>query len=284
MNKRKTQILYLVLFFVTLILFLYVLFPEDKVNRHLSNTVRQLFPDYAVSISASRPSLPVALKLTDVSVERTGEEIFRLQTIKIGRPVLSLFSPGQSYRINAKAYGGAIEGMITTKQANTATAMNADFRLSQVEIQDIPLIAQRYDHEVPATLSGTLTYDNTQTPGRGTINLHVSDITVPVSILNFKLGDLHFADVTIEGTLNQQDLSITRCEAKGNQASTALSGVIVLKMPADNSLLSLSGTLEPHHELLTKIPRNILPMDQMGSKGLPFTISGTFKKPFFSFR
>ena len=284
MKKHIVLISYTAVFILSLLFFLYHLFPEEKVNRHLIYSFGQMLPDYQFDINNSRFSLPVALKLFDVSVTKSDNDIFEAASLKIGRPVLSLFLPGQSFFIKAGVYGGKLGGTVTRKENESGHNTRADFKLSGIQIGEWPVLNQLTNGDISGVLNGKISYDDEKTADADNVKLHLTDLTIPFDLPFLEMGDIRFSDAVIEGNLNGQEFLMKKCEAKGKMANAQLSGGINFRDPIDDSILNISGIIQPHHDLLKKIPIGMFSKSRTAGKGLPVTISGTFEKPVFELR
>ncbi len=282
MNKRHTWLLYALTLLITVIFFVFYLFPGEKIEKHVRLTFVRAFPEFELSIEKTRPALPLGIGLSGVKVIREDNAVFETDFVKIGFPIGSVFSGKTSFSFNGKVYGGKANGTIDVME-NAARA-TAEVKLSGIRIEKIPAVGQIAQSGISGALNGSLMVDSAASSGQAGVKLRIDDLVSSLPLPFVKSGNLSFKTIEIEASLNRQDFVITQCTFKGKQLDGQISGKITLKDPFEESLLSLEGTIQPHPEFLKNFPVQMLPPRQKNNNGFGFKLSGTFATPGFSFR
>jgi type II secretion system protein N len=288
MNKRKTGYLYGSLLLAAIIFFLFYLFPQERVNQQLIQGIHEVLRDFDIAIADSSPAFPIGLKLSGVSVSRTGNKIFSAETVKLGIPVFSLYSQGHRFSIKAKMYGGEIKGVFSLNRNESTPGIQnvvSKLELAGIRIDEIPAVAQLVSNgAISGIVNGTVDIDSVKPTEQAVIKLHAAKVSFPLALSVINLGNLDFSGIAIEGVFNRDELTIKVFDAKGSQADCKLSGKIQFKEPIEDSLLNLSGSIEPRVEFLKKLQAGVFPVKFAGTNGIPFEVSGTFQKPEFLLR
>jgi type II secretion system protein N len=287
MNKIKTGYLYGSILLGAIILFLFFLFPGERVNQHVIQGIHGVLPDCDVVITGSAPALPMGLKLSGVSISRLDDEVFSAEKVKLGIPVLSLFSQNRRFSVKAKTYGGELKGVVTLIQNESTQeiqSVSSAFELTGIRIEEIPALDQLVSGGITGLLGGTVDIDSARPADQALINLHGTDVSFDLATSMINLGNMDFSDMVMDGVFTRNELTINGFDAKGSHADCRLSGKIHFSGPVEESTLHLSGVIHPHPEFLKKLQVGAFPIKPAGTGGLPFEISGTIENPVFLFR
>jgi type II secretion system protein N len=289
MAKHSVKFIYGITLTVSVLFFSFYLFPAGKIQEYIMVTFIRSLPDYQLMIGETQPAFPVAMKLSDVKILKMNEAFIETAELKVGVPVLSLFSPGKTFSIKSRAYDGVVTGTVRIGDAdagesNTGESVNGKFRLNDIQIEKIEALQRELKEKISGTLQGDITFDVGNPETLADFNLKLAEATMPLAISFLRLGNITFSEINIEGSLKNENLAIGTCVFGGRQMSGQISGEITLKEPVGKSLLNLTGTVKPEHDLMKNLPRNMIPANLMKKDGIPFGISGTVDKPGLSFR
>jgi type II secretion system protein N len=282
MNKRYIGLLYALTLFFAVVFFIFYLFPGQKIEKHMTIMFGRALPDYNLTIATPRPAFPLAIKIPGAKVMQADKVVFETDFVKIGIPPKSFFSPATSFYIKSRVYDGKANG--TVNVVENPKRVTADISLSGIRVEKIPAVAQMTQAGMSGVLNGTLTVDSAAASGQAVAKLHIDDASVPLSESFMNLTHISFKAIEVEASLSGPDFVVTQCTFKGNQLDGQMAGKMNLKDPFEESTLDLSGTIQPHPELLKNFPIQMLPMRQNNKKGLGFRITGTFGTPGFSLR
>ncbi len=269
---------------MSVIFFSFYLFPTGKIQEYIMMTFIRALPDYQLMIENAKPAFPIALKLSNVKIFRLNKEFIEAASVKIGFPVSSLFSSERSFSIKSRVYDGTVSGTISITEKNNVQSVSGKFRLTDIKIETVQPLQQELKEKIAGTLRGTVTFNGRNPGNTANFNLTLADAVLPLAISFIRLGEVTFNEINIEGSLSNQNLSIGKCVFHGPRINGRFSGEITLKDPVQKSLLNLSGTVKPHHDLLKNLPGNMIPANLRNKEGVPFKISGTYEKPGLSFR
>jgi type II secretion system protein N len=141
--------------------------------------------------------------------------------------------------------------------------------------------------EIDGLLSGAVTLESRNrdvSSGRAAGKLELTRAALSAAMVNgFGLPDLHFDDIVLEFTLQNNRLEIQDFHADGEELKLAGEGQVVLRQPVGGSVLNLRVSVVPGPNspdgirgLLDLIPR------PKGSRpDAPIVISGTIDRPRF---
>jgi len=287
-NTRKRLLLgiYIV---AAAVLFTYYLFPSDTVKGYIAYQLNATDPSLTVDIARVKPSFPPGLKLHTVQLACTGIELVEVQQL-IVRPVYaSLLGPEKTYRFKGKLYAGTVKGSLHLNQGQKTGAMRIDARVEGLEIEQIRMIEEMSGRKVFGMLAGDIQV-RCQNPSslEATANLELSDGKVELLMPVFNYKNLAFTSVKADLVITQQNLTISRCEIKGQPADGDFSGTIDFRKPLGKSMIGLEGTVNPHPALLAllrkTLPASLVPQTGAGDDGIGISLSGTLDSPGFAFQ
>jgi hypothetical protein len=96
---------------------------------------------------------------------------------------------------------------------------------------------------------------------------------------------LEFKKIDADLVLNNGNLTIKKCSARGSQIDADISGTIALNADSRQDALNLNGSVTPHHGFLAKIensmPADLLRQKKTGKPAISFKIGGTLEVPDF---
>ncbi len=286
---KKKYLFYTLYSLAALIFFLYWLFPSAEMKNYIEHRVRNAGTGYSLHIGNLRPVLPPGLQFLDAEVREGDRLLVEADQVKFMPCFLSLFgdSPATDFRIDL--YAGTVKGRASLKKESAEKGegekISLEAALSGIQAEQIEILQNLSGHPISGILEGTVAYRGNEAPGSGEADLKVRDLTVELGTPLLSLGKLTFAEVSAKLGLENQQLQIRECTAKGNQAGGNLAGTVELKNPAGKSILNLAGSIRPHPSLIAQMGEGVASLlfkSKRGGGDLPFAVRGTLEKPLFS--
>ena len=102
MKISKKSIFYTIYIIAITGIFLYYLFPSDKLKTYLAYRLSQGNPDITVTIDRVSPVLPPGIGLYKVAIAHQNKALVDLEKLKLMPGILSLF--GDRTTVNFKGY------------------------------------------------------------------------------------------------------------------------------------------------------------------------------------
>ncbi|MGB5746782.1 MAG: type II secretion system protein GspN, partial [Desulfobacterales bacterium] len=157
--------------------------------------------------------------------------------------------------------------------------------ISGVQIQGIPALKRLTVHKIFGNLGGDFMIAGTGPNRSMTGNLTLSDCRIDFDQPVIGQSSLGFKKIDADLVLNNGQLAIKKCRARGNQLDADISGTIALNTDSRRNALNLSGSVTPHHGFLAKMensmPADLLRQKKTGKAALSFKIGGTLEAPDF---
>ncbi|MBF0111433.1 MAG: type II secretion system protein GspN [Desulfamplus sp.] len=296
--KFKHLFLYAIYGFIAFIVFLIILFPKQKAANIISDRLNSRLQGTQIDIQAVEPSFPIGLKAINTSVVLNDGKQIEMESIFIYPEILSLYKDEKKLDIDAKGYGGKIDGEVKfalqkiEKSEKYNTSLNLNF--SNLEIKNLKQYVQNIDILASFIMNGSINYkadgQNSVGSGNGVVELDQCRLTSENIILKqMGIEELNFTKVDIEWSKEQNILSVANLNAQGNDIKIRLNGNINLKTPKEMSQLDLKGEFEPNSARITSLVAGLtsgggiksLGKLLYGSKknGIPFKITGTMQNP-----
>ena len=279
----KNRILFGAYIITITVFFLYYLFPSESLREYCAYRLSQISPDTRINIKDIKLAFPPGFRLSQVDLYHFEQAIGSIDHIKIYPSLLSLISQDTSLSFSGKAYSGKFNGSAEIGSNSPTHRVMIDTTFSGIDVKEMDAIRRFTDYQVSGMLDGKLAYktDSQNQALRG--NIRLSNCKVNLGIEPLNLGSLTFKDITADLLMNNQTLTIQRCQAQGNQMDASISGTIV----TGQGTLNLSGTLKPQHALLAKLKNsfavNFFRAGTSDNPGFAFKIRGTLDAPEFSF-
>jgi len=116
-------------------------------------------------------------------------------------------------------------------------------------------------------------------------NLTLSDCRIDFDQPVIGQSSLGFRKIDADLVLNNGNLAIKKCSARGNQLDADISGTIAINTESRRNALNLNGSVTPHHGFLVKmeksIPADLLRQKKAGKTSISFKVGGTLETPDF---
>lgn len=270
----KNKILWLVLYAIVITgVFLYFLFPSEFLKPKLEAAVSS--QNFVFKTESFHPSLPLGIKLKDLSVRSAGEPadvIFQGEWLDLQFIPWSVFQKYRSVRFNGKAYSGKFNGRAGfLPQARTYPLSEGQISFQGIDLaryggRGLPLLKG-----MTGKIRGSLLYaaggaDGNQPSGKLSLYLGQGAYPLPEPFLG--VTRLEFDRGEVQAQLKNGNVTIEKLEIYGSQMNCFLSGDVQLADQAPMSRLNLKGTLEIAGK--NKVKMNV-------------TVGGTLASPLFRY-
>jgi|GEM_PF-1308587 len=279
MKKFRTWIAYGIYVLLVATIFLYFLFPADKVKAHIAAQVRYMYPNLRMSIGDASPIFPPGIRLYKVKLDHETDRLFEAENIAIFPDLLSLFRSSTAIGFRASTQEGIIDGWaeFTGEMPDRRLKMDAD--ISGVQLGEFPFLKSFADYRLKGVITGKVSYSDRRDNGQSAkVQIVIADMQLSLakSLLGFE--DMKFDRVDAQASLNNQRLTISRLKLTGELLDGELSGTGLITGRLRESSISLKGEIKPHQQIRPgldgKIPGKS-PLGIVSGKGsLPVTVSG----------
>jgi type II secretion system protein N len=285
--KNCTKWLFFTFYLATaLAFFLYFLFPENAIREQIRIEAQKKLPGFDLMLGRVRPELlPPGAVIIPAVLLSSDIETLRFDILKISPRSLNLTgNSGSRFRFKGTAYGGAFTGSFTDSVSKKKKNASLKSSFSGIRIEDISTIKKLFSRRVSGAVNGKVSI-KINNPIKADIKLDFSKVRMEFAnhfigdeVLEFSRGQasLHIVDNLID---------ITNCDIRGEQVDLFLRGKILGGLSAAESVLELSGYVNPHAEFLEvlkkKIPMAFFPHRGTVAGGFSFRVTGTVDRPAF---
>ena len=217
MKLNRNRILLGVYIIGLFVFFLYICFPSDSIRTYLANRLSNMSPQIRVMIERVKPALPPGIRLFNVQLYHRENFWGSIENIKIIPSLLSLFGSETAFSFQGNAYAGEIKGKAEIGANSPAVRMMVDTTLSGIQVKDVEAIQDVSDYKISGILNATMAYTTDARNRTMKGNLALSDCRLDLAVPFFNQDLLTFRDVQAEVLLNNQTLTIKRCNIAGNE-------------------------------------------------------------------
>jgi type II secretion system protein N len=279
MKKFRTWIAYGIYVLLVATLFIYLLFPADKVKAHIAARVGHMYPDIRMSIRDASPIFPPGIRLYKVKLNHLTDRLLEADVITIFPDLLSLFGASTAMKFKANTQKGIIGGRakFTGEMPDQRVRLDAD--VTGVQLGEFPFLKNLADYRLAGSITGKISYSGRRDNGHSMkVQIVIADmqLTLAKSILGFE--DMKFNRVDAEASLKDQQLTISRLRFTGDLLDGELSGSGFIAGRLKDSTISLKGEIKPHQEVQPELggefsDKSILGFIS-GKNSFPITVSG----------
>ena len=268
--KKKALWFTLYAIFITVV-FLHLLFPSDLVQRRLENAVT---PDFILNMESLRPSLPLGLKLQNITMSSGSPENISFQGdfLDVQLRPWSFFQKHTYLGLSGRAYGGNFDGRVgLASLSKIYPLVEGNLNFKNIDLVRCALIKTLLGKEITGKARGALTYISTNETGKnnsGTIALFFTKGAYPLAEPFLGLNRIEFDRGEIQAQLKNGSIKMEKLEISGPQINCFLKGDITLAEDFKLSQLNLNGVMEISGQ--NKAKMNI-------------TIGGTLANPIFRY-
>ena len=250
-SKHRDVLGYILYGLVLTAALLYLRFPSDAVEHYFRAKGESATPPLKLSVDSIGPVIPFGLQFVKARVslrDSPNSLILKADRLSLRPSLLSLLGGKPDYSFRLAAYKGDTSGNIRLRQDGKTASVDAEIELKNVDLGEYTYLQKLIGRTVKGTLSGTIEYKGQYRPmldGSGEANLSLSEGMVELTEPFLTLTSIDFDELEIDMVLNKQKINVRRLEFKGRQLQGKLSGTITLRKALAESVLSLSGTIEP---------------------------------------
>jgi type II secretion system protein N len=285
MKPTKKTLLYTAYIIGITTFFLYFLFPSDAVKDYVAYKISRGNPDISVTVDHVSPVLPPGIKLHDVGIAHGNNALIDLDSVKITPGLLSFFSSTKTARFKSRVKAGSVHGWAQIERRDDQLTEKIEGTISGIQVQGIPALKRLTAHKISGNLGGDFMIAGTGPNRSMTGNLTLSDGRIDFNQPVIGQSSLEFKKIDADLVLNNGNLTIKKCSARGSQLDADISGTIALNADSRQDALNLNGSVTPHHGFLAKIensmPADLLRQKKTGKPAISFKIGGTLEVPDF---
>ncbi len=269
-DKKKLirWLLFTAYFVAAFLVFLFFLFPFDRIKTKLESEVRQRTP-VELSVSHITPRFFNRFVLTDVVVsDRKGKVLFESPSVRTTVSLFGLLRGFFTVNLKAKAYGGDL--LVKAQQGPGRQNILVD-----ANGMDIGSYALLKDYvKISGKLGGN--FEMSGDTGSGRISL--SSVAVrELKIKGFPIPDLDFDQCWLEADLKGDRLTIKKMMLDGKELKVQCLGDIVLR---EQGSLNLTVKLKPSERLAREQSGILSLLKNKDAEGFyQFSLGGTLAEP-----
>lgn len=278
---------YILLFAVSVAIFLVVLFPGHQLAAYFSQTLTHPQKNIYTNIETIHLSLPFSLKSEDARISIGRDFTVQPDFIKIRLGPGLVLGNQKQIHFDSKLYKGLVKGSLGFEDTQPVAYTNAQLNLSGIEFEKISYNTRMAQIIMTGKIDGIYRYDvttdNQNDPGQGSILIKDFSVTLTNSLFNrLKLSRIDFTRVDIRFTQDQSAINLAELTASGSVINIKLNGIIQLEDPVIQSRLTLTGTVLPDSPYLASFansPAIKALVKNIKKDGIQFTVNGTLKQP-----
>jgi type II secretion system protein N len=264
--RRASFVAYFVAAFLV---FLFLLFPFDRVKVKLESEVRQRTP-VELSISRISPRFFNSFLLSDVVVsDMTGKVLFESPSVRTTISLFGLLRGNLAADLKAKAYGGDL--LVKVQQGPGRQYLWCD--ANGLDIGSYQLL-KNLGLKITGKLGGN--FEVTNGVGKGRIWLK-SLTSRELKIKGFPVPDLDFDECWVEADLKGDRLTIRKLEMNGKELKIQCMGDMVLR---SRGTINLTVKLKPSERLAHEQAGILSFLKNRDAEGYyQFSLGGTMSEP-----
>ena len=285
MKPTKKTLLYTAYIIGITVIFLYYLFPSEAVRDYVVYKIARVNPGISVTIDRVSPVLPPGIKLHAVGIAHGNQALIDLDNVKITPGLLSFFSSTKTARFKSRVNAGSVDGWAQVNRLSDQPTEKIEGTISGVQVQGIPALKRLTAHKITGNLDGDFMIAGTGPNRSMTGNLTLSDGRIDFDQPVIGQSSLGFKKIEADLVLNNGNLTIKKCSARGSQLDADIAGTIALNTGRRPNALNLNGSVTPHHGFLAKMensmPADLLRQKKTGKTAISFKIGGTLEVPDF---
>jgi type II secretion system protein N len=256
-------------FAAAFLVFLFLLFPFDRVKVKLESEVRQRTP-VELSISRISPRFFNSFLLSDVVVsDMTGKVLFESPSVRTTISLFGLLRGNLAADLKAKAYGGDL--LVKVQQGPGRQYLWCD--ANGLDIGSYQLL-KNLGLKITGKLGGN--FEVTNGVGKGRIWLK-SLTSRELKIKGFPVPDLDFDECWVEADLKGDRLTIRKLEMNGKELKIQCMGDMVLR---SRGTINLTVKLKPSERLAHEQAGILSFLKNRDAEGYyQFSLGGTMSEP-----
>jgi len=282
MKKIRTWIAYGIYVLVVAALFIYFLFPADKVKAHIVAQVRHMYPNLRMSIGDASPIFPPGIRLYKVKLDHVTDRLLEADIITIFPDLLSLFGTSTAIKFTANTQEGIIDGRAEFSGEMPDRRLKMDADITGVQLGEFSFL-KKADYRLTGIITGKVSYSDRQDNGQSAkVQVVIADMQLALAKSLLGFDDMKFNRVDAEASLKNQQLTISRLRLTGDLLDGELSGSGFIAGRLKESSISLKGNIKPHQQIRPGLDGEISGKSILGfasgKSSFPVTVSGSLDK------
>jgi type II secretion system protein N len=289
MRNTKAIIFYAGFTCLTMLFFLYWLFPSDLLRQYVETLVNRINPELSVSIEEIELIFPPGLSLSTVDVRHKDYAMVRVDAARIAPRLLSIFGDSKAVKFTLETSDGTADGVAVVGFSEEVPRLSLTVDIAGIQLNQLAALRGVPDYIIAGILDGRIDFTSKDgRTGNGQASLGITKCRIEPLNPVFNVERIEFRSIDTDLALTPKRVQIRKFDAKGRQLNGKVTGSIYIRAPYDSSRLNLSGIVRPHPEFTARLKKSV-PIALLGGRdlsrqGLPFKISGTVAKPGFSLK
>ncbi|MGB8425304.1 MAG: type II secretion system protein GspN [Desulfobacterales bacterium] len=272
---KKKWFLYSLYAVVLAVIFVYYLFPAERLKTFIVLEANRIYPAGRVSIDNAGLVFPPGVRLSNVRLDHADGPVLFADDVVIYPHIKSLWGHRKVFSFKMTAYEGLVTG---TAEMQGQQAVNVDAVVAGMNLSGIPVLQQLPAGRVEGILDATIAYAaGDDKPETVNATLDIRQMAVALTPPFLTLDRVRFEKVHADALLRHQHLEISRVDFSGDQIEGTLAGTASLSQDLMRSAVNLTGTVMPQKQFLDKSALRLPGPYLAGLKakgGLPVRISG----------
>jgi type II secretion system protein N len=289
MGSFKVILSYLLYASAAVLLFLYLLFPDQAVRAYMENRLTAMDPSLAISAEKIRPSIPPGLKMSGVDLSRDGFRIAHFEQTRVSPVFSTLLNKQKRFQFSSHIADGTINGWALMEGSASSGRLRVEADLSDIKLERLDALQSITRFTLTGDLNGRLTHDGARAP-QGKVNglLTSPNLRVTLKADLFGISELTMTQTEADFSVDGQTMRLKSLTFEGPMMEGRINGTIELAKPFERSRLNLTGNVKPRPELFTRlqetIPEDMVNPRTLGTRGLNFRVYGSVGNPDVSMR
>jgi len=289
--------LYISVFILASVFCIYYFFPSETLENFLALNIKKIDSKLDINIEKTELSFPLGVSFKGIDLFYKKDELIRLDRVRISPEIFSVLGQKPIFKFKAYTCGGFVSGQVNINKNDLnkeKPVIFIDTSLNDISIKDIHGIYMLMGGKITEILAGTLEGKAEFRLQNGAVNY--ADANVCFSDCSIKLAEplsdsfsmgqnFFFSSISTNFILNNRKLKIKEFIINSDKIEARVSGSVVIKKPAANSLLNLNGKIKPGLPFITELVKSypfISFFKKNGLITLPLKINGTVNQPGFS--
>lgn len=274
---------------VLLAVLLYVRFPGEKFKLFSEKQVEHYLQVDKCTIAKINYSFPFAVTFENIRFEKNANG--QKSAIEVAELVLTsqIKGIGKKFTMGGTVYGGSFQSDLQIQYEGKHFLLE-NVGVSGVQVENLldSLLLEERKTRGSMNFQGMYKAPFYQPfDGQGEGNVDISDGSIQLSQPILGLSDVAYDKLQFHVSQDKDRLKLDGGSLASAQLKVSFAGDVILEDLRIDSLLKISGTMEPANSLVTKDPAMQRYVQRLArrysNKTLPFRIDGTIKTPTFRF-
>lgn len=283
---------YILVGFISFIIFLYLTFPFDVLkDRILAGVEKGLKGKYDIQVASVSPRLLAGITLKSVRLNKRDEggsvPVWEAEKIKLNASLFSMMFGSPRVKFDIRSGGGRISGRVNMEKNGAKVTL----RLGNVNLGKIYYLASKYGLNLKSEIDGKVDLDiNPSQIIRSSGTLIIEPRSIKLLASKIKAGAMGEIDLPaiaigedkslISAELKRGAIKINSFRLEKGDLNIDLKGTIYLSSEISNFRLNLKGNFGFTEKVGEALPFLFIIEKQKNEDGtFPLTISGRLAKP-----